>query len=608
MHSIHRLALAAALAASAIVAPVVSAGASGAGSAAPAVAARSVGAVVELTGSSPRTSTTTNAATPTTPGLHAVTQGAPIVTHGMLAAILAGTGTYGVPLISGCTWATWVTNCQNLTAYGNGSGFNNVGCGPPNGCRFGPEFQCEELADRYAYYAWGEPANWYPYGAVGGASTMWQAAPALPIPLAQYPNGSGTAPMQGDLMIFAPGWLGSYWDGSGHVAIVRDVGPGYVDVVEENATSSGTDRFPLTGSRVTARGYTPIIGWLRQTEQIPVELASGNVAGTPQSVSDQSGEIDVVWRGADSKLYDLAYRNQSWQAQPASAITGANVASTPAVVSPSPGQVDAFWEDTSGNLWQVHSQSGFFGAETWSTPQQLNVGPVALLSAPTAVSQASGQLEVFWKARDNTLWSETYNGTWSAPTPLNSGAITGNPDAVATSNGTIALVWRDTAGNLWTDLGASFGWFGAHEVGTGGLASDPTVVASGPGTVDAIWRTQSGSVWAADIAPNGGSAQVEVDSAVSMGRPAAAGTAASAVTVVMQRANGSLAAAIYDPINGWVGPQQLNQVLASAQLSVVSWYGNAVAAFWQGTGNSLWWSPACDGCAAHPPPVFKPAS
>ena len=103
-------------------------------------------------------------------------------------------------------------------------------------CKFGPEFQCEELAIRYAYYAWGEPTNWYGYGAVGGANTMWQAGPNLPVPLVQFPNGAGTPPMQGDLMIFAPGWLGSYWDGSGHVAIVRDVGPGYVDVVEQNAT------------------------------------------------------------------------------------------------------------------------------------------------------------------------------------------------------------------------------------------------------------------------------------------------------------------------------------------------------------------------------------
>ena len=38
----------------------------------------------------------------------------------------------------------------------------------------------------------------------------------------------------------------------------------------------------------------------------------------------------------------------------------------------------------------------------------------------------------------------------------------------------------------------------------------------------------------------------------------------------------------------------------------MNWYSNAVAAFWQGSGGSLWWSAACAGCAAHPPPVFKP--
>ena len=95
--------------------------------------------------------------------------------------------------------------------------------------------------------------------------------------------------------------------------------------------------------------------------------------------------------------------------------------------------------------------------------------------------------------------------------PLNSSPVAGNPDAVATSNGTTGLVWRDTAGNLWTDLGSSSGWFGAHEVGTGGLASDPTVATSGLGTVDAIWRTTSGSVWAAAVTPNGGPGQVEVE-------------------------------------------------------------------------------------------------
>ena len=439
MHSnVQRLVLAAVIAGSATFAPVVTAGAAPA-PAAPAAVVHSVGAVVNLTGSG---HTQSIAIAPA------------MVTHGMVAAEVAGTGNYGSPLISGCAWATWVTNCSNLTAYGNGSGFNNVGCGPPNACKFGPEFQCEELAIRYAFYAWGEPTNWYAYGATGGANTMWQAGPALPIPLAQFPNGAGTPPMQGDLMIFAPGWLGGYWDGSGHVAVVRDVGPGYVDVVEQNATSSGTDRFPLSGSRVTANGYTPIIGWLRETEQTPVELANTNVAGTPQSVSDKPGDMDVIWRGSDSKLYDLAYRNEGWQAQPAPAITPADAASDPAVVSPTPGQVNAFWEDSSGNLWEVQSQSGFYGAETWQAPVQLNVGPLAIGSAPTAVSQGLGDLEVFWKASDNTLWADSYTGTWSGPMPLNSGPVTGDPEAVAASSGEVAVVWRDPSGNLWADDGS----------------------------------------------------------------------------------------------------------------------------------------------------------
>ena len=597
MHvNVRRLSLALLLAGSASVAPLVTVGASGASAPAPAGVAKSVGAVVALTAPGPKAPL---------PSHLVPTQPAPTVTHGMLAAEFAGTGTYGSPLVSGCAWATWVTNCSNLTAYGNGSSFDNVGCGAPNGCEFGPEFQCEELAVRYAYYAWGEPANWYAYGAKGGANTMWQAGPNLPVPLAQFPNGAGTPPMQGDLMIFAPGWLGSYWDGSGHVAIVRDVGPGYVDVVEQNATPSGTDRFPLSGSRVTANGYTPIIGWLRETEQTPVELMSSNVAATPQSVSDQPGDIDVVWLGADSELHDLAYRNEAWQSQPPVAISPADAASNPAVVSPAPGEVDAFWEDSSGNIWQVQSQAGFFGSETWLAPVQLSVGPAAVGSAPTAVSQGPGQLEVVWKAADNTLWADSYTGSWSGPVPLDSGPVEGNPDAVAALSGEVAVVWRDASGNLWTDLGASFGWFGAQEIGSGGLASDPTAAVSGASSFEAVWRTAAGSVWAAAITPTGVSSQVEVDASVSMGRPAAAGYGTSLMTVVMQRPNGSLATAIYAPSYGWIGPQLLNKVASAASLSVVNWYTNAVAAFWQGAGGSLWWSAACAGCAAHPPPIFS---
>ena len=149
---------------------------------------------------------------------------------------------------------------------------------------------------------------------------------------------------------------------------------------------------------MTANGYTPIIGWLRETEQTPVELTASTVAGTPQSVSDQPGDIDVIWRGTDCEAprHRVSQRGVADRSR-SSPISPADVASDPAVVSPSPGQVDAFWEDTTGDLWQVQSQSGYFGAETWLAPQELQVGTLAVGSAPTAVSQAPGDMEMIWK-------------------------------------------------------------------------------------------------------------------------------------------------------------------------------------------------------------------
>src|ERR1700731_3363032 len=101
MHSsFHRLALAVLLAGSASFAPLLNVGAAAPGSAGttpPVAAVRRVGAVVALTAPVPAPATTSKNTPPA----------APTVTHGMLAALLAGTGNYGQPLIRGCVWATW---------------------------------------------------------------------------------------------------------------------------------------------------------------------------------------------------------------------------------------------------------------------------------------------------------------------------------------------------------------------------------------------------------------------------------------------------------------------------------------------------------------------
>src|SRR5439155_18375162 len=188
--------------------------------------------------------------------------------------------------------------------------------GPPFGCTYGPEFQCTQLVQRYAHYAWGEPASWYGYGGVGGnAADMWTSGQSLPVPLQAFRNGGGAPPQRGDIMVFGPGWLGNFWDGAGHVAIVLEVGSNYVRIVEQNATPTGVDRLALAGTLVTASGYTPVIGWLRNTVQARARVATANVAVTPQAVSERTGEMDVVWRGTDDRLWAVGYRNAAWQSQ-----------------------------------------------------------------------------------------------------------------------------------------------------------------------------------------------------------------------------------------------------------------------------------------------------
>ena len=105
-----------------------------------------------------------------------------------------------------------------------------------------------------------------------------------------------------------------------------------------------------------------------------------NVAGTPQTVSDQPGDINVLWRGTNNHLWSLAMRNGGWGVSSvdisAAGGTGANLLSDPSVVSAGSGKLDAFWEGEDRNLWYVGFTGGWFGGGSWSAPVSLGLGPL----------------------------------------------------------------------------------------------------------------------------------------------------------------------------------------------------------------------------------------
>ncbi len=164
----------------------------------------------------------------------------------------ARTAGWGTVLVPGIEWAGPAALFGDLDVYSNGNGNQD------RGGTYGLDYECVELAQRWAAVRFGEQPIW----PVAYAYQMWQVAPRLQVPLEQLRNGGAEAPEFGDILVFSPGAAGP----DGHVAVVAGTGAGHVDVVEQNVALSnptGWARLPLQGTRIPDRWGMRVIGWLR---------------------------------------------------------------------------------------------------------------------------------------------------------------------------------------------------------------------------------------------------------------------------------------------------------------------------------------------------------
>jgi hypothetical protein len=162
---------------------------------------------------------------------------------------------WGTVLVPAAQWTSPdVSALGDVNVYSNGDGNQD------QVNSYGLAYECVELAQRFAAIRYGEQKIW----PVSYAYQMWAVAPSLKVPFTQLPNGGSTPPQTGDLMIFDHTGGAPY----GHVAVVADTGPGYVDIVEQNWGNSnpvGSARLPITNTTMPARYGIPIIGWLRSS-------------------------------------------------------------------------------------------------------------------------------------------------------------------------------------------------------------------------------------------------------------------------------------------------------------------------------------------------------
>lgn len=136
---------------------------------------------------------------------------------------------YGALLIPGAAWL-------------DGHGVNVYSDGSDGGTGY---YQCVELVNRLI-----TTLHWSP-SIYGNANQLYGNASSAYF--VKHPNGSGYEPVPGDIVV----WGGGY-GGYGHVQVVNSNNGGSLTVVEQNASPSGYDVDPISGSGYiapTSYGY-----------------------------------------------------------------------------------------------------------------------------------------------------------------------------------------------------------------------------------------------------------------------------------------------------------------------------------------------------------------
>lgn len=175
----------------------------------------------------------------------------------------AATVPWGTVLVPGSSWAGSSASLGDLNVYSNGTG-NQDQWGP-----YGWDYECFELAARWAEIAYGDPWNGWD---ASYAYQMYATGPYQTPPFLQQPNGGTVFPAFGDLLVFDQ----TSFDPSGHVAVVSGVGNGYVNIVEQNwgdPDPTGYAQLPIGGdvgstwdpTYMPPRWGLPILGWLQSS-------------------------------------------------------------------------------------------------------------------------------------------------------------------------------------------------------------------------------------------------------------------------------------------------------------------------------------------------------
>ena len=186
---------------------------------------------------------------------------------------------------------------------------------------------------------------------------------------------------------------------------------------------------------------------------------------SPLAVVARDGGFDLFRVGPDNTL--RWHNGTAWQP------LGGMLASGPGAVSLAADHMQVFARGVDEALWYLTYNSG-----SWSTWQRLelvgmNEG-VTIASAPTVVSPAPNQIEVYVRGSDNQLWKVSFDGsTWGSWVSLGGQVVSG----VGVVAGNIFTQAEDGSlqhsdGVVWTPLGGPNPCCAIYNTGLKGALKD----------------------------------------------------------------------------------------------------------------------------------------
>jgi hypothetical protein len=155
------------------------------------------------------------------------------------------------------------------------------------------------------------------------------------------------------------------------------------------------------------------------------------------------------------------------------------------LTSSASGRIDMFAR-ASDNTLEYRFRTG----TTWSAWQSLGG---QLTSDPAAVSWGPGRIDVFARGSDNSLMHTWYDGSWHGWQSLG-GTLSSGPSAASWSANRLDVLARGTDGAIWHTWWDGIRW-GNWQSLAGQLSSEPSSISWGPNRLDIFARGLDNAVW-----------------------------------------------------------------------------------------------------------------